>query len=70
MYVYCRLAHLTGVFKNHVDLVLHIIRYEKKDIRLYLLDPFHLQRANKLSELNQSIYTVKIAQDVNKKNIC
>ena len=25
MYVYCRLAHLTVVFKKHVDLVLHII---------------------------------------------
>ena len=25
IYVYCRLAHLTGVFKNLVDLVLYII---------------------------------------------
>ena len=27
MYIDCRLAHLTGVFKNHVDLVLHIILF-------------------------------------------
>ena len=68
MYVYCRLAHLTGVFKNHPDLVMYIIGSDY--IKLYLLDSFHMQRANKLSKLNQSIYTVKISQDVNENKIC
>ena len=28
--------------------MLYIIGYHQKDIKLYVLDPFHLQRANKL----------------------
>ena len=32
-----------------------------------MLDPFHLQMANKISKLKD---TVKITQDVNKKDIC
>ena len=39
-------------------------------IKLYLLESFHLLRANKLSKFNQSIFTVKINQDVNEKKIC
>ena len=55
LYVYCRMVHFTGTFKNHVDLV--IIGSDQKDITLYVLDPFHLKRANNnLSKLNQSIY--------------
>ena len=69
MYVYCRLAHLTGVFKNHADLVISIID-QKGYIKLYLLDSFPMQRANKVSKLNQPIYTVNITQDVNEKKIC
>ena len=30
--------------------------YAYKDIKLYVLDPFHLKRTNKLSKLNQSTY--------------
>ena len=56
-YEYCRLACLTGVFKNHVYLVLCIIESDSKVIRLYVLQPFHLRRASKLSKLNQSIYS-------------
>ena len=52
-HVYCRLAHLTGTFKlidlnldleSYWFLVLHIIRYHKKGIKLYVLGPFHLQK--------------------------
>ena len=43
--------------KKNVDLVLYIIGSDQKDIKLYLLDLLHLQRANKLSKLNQSIYS-------------
>ena len=53
----CRLARLTGLFKSHVDLVLRIIGSNQKDIKLFVADPFHLQLANKLSKLNQSIYS-------------
>ena len=51
------LAHLTGVFKNHVNLPLCIIGPDEKDIKLYLLRRLHLQRANKLPKLNQSTYS-------------
>ena len=54
MYLNCILGHLTGVFKNDVDLVPYIIGSNEKDIKLCLLDPFHLQRTSKLSKLNQS----------------
>ena len=60
-------SHLTGIYKNHVDLVLCIIGPDQKNVKLYVS---HLQRDNKLSKLNQSISPVKITQDVNKKNIC
>ena len=50
-----------------VDLMLCVVRFDKNDIKLYVLDTFHLQRAKKHAKLNQS---VKIPQDVNKKNIC
>ena len=53
-------CHLTGTFKNHVDLVLRIIGSGWKDIKLFMLDRFYLQKANKLSKLNQSISPVKI----------
>ena len=56
-YVYCGLARLTGAFKKHVDLVPCIIGSDYKDIKLYVLDPFHLRMANKLSKLYQSIYS-------------
>ena len=57
IYIYCRLARLTGAFKNNVDLVLCIIGSDWKDIKLYVLDPMHFKRVNKLSKLNQSIYS-------------
>ena len=45
------------IHKNHADLVMYIIgSYEKGYMKLYLLDSFHTQKANKLSKLNQSIY--------------
>ena len=59
------LARLTGAFKNHVHLVLCIIESDQKDIKLYVLGPFHLQRANRLWKLKQSIYS----QDVDKKDV-
>ena len=52
IYIYIHLlAHLTRAFKNHVNLVLCIIRSDWEDIKLHVLDPFNLQRVNKLSEL-------------------
>ena len=42
-YVYCILARLTRAFK-----IILIYRSHQKDIKLYVLDPFHLQMANKL----------------------
>ena len=51
------LVHLTESFKCHVHLVLCIIGPDKKGIKLNVLDPFLLKRANKLSKLNQSIYS-------------
>ena len=56
-YAYWRLARLTGAFKNYVDLVLCIVGSDLKDIKLYVLDRFHLQRTNKFSKLNHSIYS-------------
>ena len=55
-YVYCRLSHSSGDFKNHINLVLCIIGSDY-NIKLYVLDPFHLQAVNNLSKLNQSIYS-------------
>ena len=51
-FVYYRLVDLTGAFKNHVNLVLCIIGSDKKNMKLSVLDSFHLQRVNKLSKLN------------------
>ena len=34
-----------------------IIGSDWKDVKLYVLDPFHLQRIDKLSKLDQSIYS-------------
>ena len=56
-YVYCRLARLTRAFK-----IILIYRSHQKDIKLYVLDPFHLQMANKLLKEQTSMYTVKITQ--------
>ena len=49
------LAHLTRAFESHVNLVLCIVVSYSKDAKFYVLDPFHLQRTNKLSKLNQSM---------------
>ena len=51
----CILAHLTRAFESHVNLVLCIIVSYSKDVKFYVLDPFHLQRTNKLSKLDQSM---------------
>ena len=51
-FVYYRLVDLNGAFKHHVDLVLCIIGSDKKNMKLSVLDSFHLQRVNKLSKLN------------------
>ena len=38
-------------FKNNVDLALYIIGFDLKDIKLHVIDPFHLQKAYKLFKL-------------------
>ena len=63
-YVYCGLARLIWVFSK--PQILCIIISHQKDIKLYVLDPFHLQRP-KLSKVQTSQYTyiyntVKIIQ--------
>ena len=49
----------TGSFnwglKNYIDLVLCIIGYHWKDIKLYVFDPFHLQRATSFIEATQNL---------------
>ena len=49
------LAYLTRDFESHANLVLCIVVSYSKNAKFYLLDPFHLQRTNKLSKLNQSM---------------
>ena len=46
-----------GSFEKKYCLVFYISGSDKKDIKLYLLHPLDLQKANKLSKLNQSIYS-------------
>ena len=46
-----------GSFEKKNDLVLYITGSDWKDMKLYLSDLIHLQKANKLSKLNQSIYS-------------
>ena len=63
----CRLACLTGTFENHVNLILCIIRSDQKDIKLYVLDPFHFQRAKQAFKIKPVTIPVKINQDVSKR---
>ena len=58
-HVYCRLARLTGAFKIILILVLCIIGYHGKDIKLYVLDPFYLQKANKLYRKYKPVRTTQ-----------
>ena len=62
------LLSLNSGFEKSVNTVWFIIKSDEKDIKLYVLDDFHLQRLSKLSELSQ--YTVKITTTLIKKNIC
>ena len=50
-YVYCRQAHLTGAFKNHVDLVLCVIGFDQSISHILSIS----EGDNKLSKYNQSI---------------
>ena len=63
MYIIVQIGS-TGALKIIIDLVLCIIRSHQKDIKLYVLDPFHLQRANKLSKVYKplNIYSQEITQ--------
>ena len=62
----CRLARLAGAFENHIDLVLCIDGSDKKDIKLYTLDPFHLQKGQQGFE----ILPVNVQPRSAKKDIC
>ena len=57
-------------FEKKCCLVLYIIGSDKKDVKLYLLDPLHLQRANELFKIKPVNTQSRSSMDVNKKNIC
>ena len=43
--------------KNAIRRIIKDDKDDKKDVKLYLLDPLKMQMAYKLSNLNQSIYS-------------